>query len=121
MTNEEKLENLIQFLQENNLRCKKNYHSRTFDIDIDLKVEKLLIAVFLSDGDHEKETSLVLTPRITSGAPLRNIYHPFFIRESESVEYVIEKMKSCIVERMIFMQKKWQKKQAYKQSQDGEL
>ena len=111
ISNEEKLKALRNFLNENKIPFINNYHSKTFNIDMAIKVKKLRIAVFLSDGDKDYESSLIFAPSTYSGAPLRNLYNPFFIRESDTTEFVLEKMQNCIVKRMMMLQRKWQKKQ----------
>jgi len=111
ISNEEKLKALKHFLNENKIPFISNYHSKTFNVDMAIKVKKLRIAVFISDGNKEHEDELVFTPSLYSGAPLRNIYNPFFIREKDTTEFLIEKMQNCIVSRMMLLQKQWQKKQ----------
>ena len=111
ISNEEKLKALRTFLNENKIPFINNYHSKTFNVDMAIKVKKLRIAVFLSNDDKEFENSLVFSPSTYSGAPLRNVYNPFFIRKSDTKKFVLEKMQNCIVSRMMMMQKKWQKKQ----------
>ena len=94
MTNEEKLEKLKEWLKDNNVPFKENYESRSQGIRFDLRVEKLLIAVIISsERDNE------IFHRI------KRTYAPFFIRESESPEFIIEKMQNCIVDRMLKQQK----------------
>lgn len=110
ISNEEKLKALKQFLRENKIRYIENHKSKTYGVTMDLKVRKLNIAVFLSDGDRNFEESIVFT-KSKYGKPLQVIYNPFFIRESETTEYIIEKMQNCIVNRMMYLQRKWQKKQ----------
>ena len=115
MTNQEKLEELKKFLQENGLKFFENYNSRTFGIRMDLKVRKLRIAVFISDGDPQHENALVYAPRRrvskrnANNKYLTTMYNPFFIRESDSMEFVIEKMQNTIVKRMVQLQKIWDK------------
>ena len=111
ISNEEKLKALRNFLNENKIPFINNYHSKTFNVDMAIKVKKLRIAVFLSDGDKDYERSLIFATSTYSGAPMRNLYNPFFIRESDTTEFVLEKMQNCIVSRMMMLQRKWQKKQ----------
>ena len=111
MTKEEKLKALKMFLNENKIPFINNYHSKTFNVDMAIKVKKLRIAVFISTGDKEFEESMVFAPNTHNGAPLRNVYNPFFIRESDTTEFVLEKMQNCIVSRMMMLQRQWQKKQ----------
>jgi signal recognition particle receptor subunit beta len=114
MTNQEKLEELKKFLQENGLKFFDNYNSRTFGIRMNLKVRKLRIAVFFSDGDPQKEKAIMHTSRRPNSAHLVVAYNPFFIRDNESAEDVVEKMRNCIVNRMIKLQKIWERQQKKK-------
>jgi hypothetical protein len=111
MTNEEKLKALRNFLNENKIPFINNYHSKTFNVDMAIKVKKLRIAVFISSGDKDFEDRMVFAKSSYNGAPLRNVYNPFFIRKSETKKFVLEKMQNCIVKRMMILQKRWQKKQ----------
>ena len=115
MTKEEKLKALRHFLNENRIHFINNYHSKTFNVDMAIKVKKLRIAVFLSNEDKEFENSLVFAPSTYSGAPLRNFYAPFFVRESESTDFVLQKMQNCLISRMLMLQKKWERKQRKEQ------
>lgn len=113
LTNEEKLEELKKFLQENNVKYLESHHSQAFDLNIDLQLWDLKIAVFLSDGNYEKETAIVEKVSLYGkDVRLKYIYNPFFIRESESMEFILEKMQNCIIKRMTLMQKIWNKKQS---------
>lgn len=107
----DKLKALRKFLKENNLTISKNHHSNMFNVDMAIKVRKLRIAVFLSDGNKDFEDSMVFAPNRYDGSPLRNFYAPFFVRESESTDFVLQKMQNCLISRMLMLQKKWQKKQ----------
>ena len=111
LTNEEKLEELKKFLRENKIRYIENHKSRTFGVTMNLKIRKLNIAVFLSDENRTFEEGIVFAKSPINGMPLRNLYNPFFIRESESMEFILEKMQNCIIKRMTLMQKIWNKKQ----------
>ena len=75
-----------------------------------LKVRKVRIAVFLSNGDKEEEKKIVNTPSVLEGMPLNHMYNPFFIRESDTMDFVIEKMQNCLFTRMMQLQKRWEKK-----------
>ena len=114
ISNEEKLKALRNFLNENKIPFINNYHSKTFNVDMAIKVKKLRIAVFISNDDKEFEDSMVFAKSSYSGAPLRNVYNPFFIRKSDTKKFVLEKMQNCIVKRMMMLQRKWQKKQENK-------
>lgn len=111
ISNEDKLKALRNFLKENKIPFINNYHSKTFNVDMAIKVKKLRIAVFLSDDDKEFEDRMVFAKSSYNGAPLRNVYNPFFIRKSDTKKFVLEKIQNCIVKRMMILQKRWQKKQ----------
>ena len=111
ISNEEKLKALRHFLNENKIPFINDYHSKTFNVDMVIKVKRLRIAVFISNDDKEFEDRMVFAKSNYSGAPLRNVYNPFFIRKSDTKKFVLEKMQNCIVKRMMILQKRWQKKQ----------
>lgn len=98
MTNREKLEKLKEWLKDNNIPFDENHKSRSTGFTFDLIVKKPLIAVCISSGMDDK-----IFHRI------KRTYAPFFIRESETAEFVIEKMQNCIVDRMMKEQKKMEK------------
>lgn len=106
MTNKEKLEALKAFLKENNVRFIEN-HVSNYGVTIDLKLPDLMIAVFVSNGKEHEE--LIYNTR-SGRFKMRFVYRMFFIRESESEDFIIEKMQNCIVERMILMQRRFEKK-----------
>lgn len=119
MTNKEKLEALKAFLKENNVKFIEDYRSN-FGVTMDLKLPDLMIAVFMSDGDKEKEHSIYNarndkwsqfgTFTGKGGWKLHYVYKPFFIRESETKAFVLEKIQNCCFERMVRMQKQFEKK-----------
>ena len=109
-TKEEKLEALKAFLKENNIPFEENYYSKSFDVTMALRVKPLKIAVFLSTDNKEEDTALVYKKN-QYGAHLNWVYNPFFIREEETKEFTLEKMQNCIFDRMVKLQKSWQKKQ----------
>ena len=115
MTNQDKLEGLKKFLQENGLEYIEQYRSSKYNLTMDLLVKKLRIAVFISDGDPEHEKSLVYATKQNGRYWLTKVYNPFFIRDSDSMEFVIEKMQNTIIKRMMQAQKRWQKEQRRKE------
>lgn len=115
MTNQDKLEGLKKFLQENGLKYFEKYRSHTFKVTMDLKVRKLRIAVFISDGDPKHENALVYATKRNRKYYFARVYNPFFIRESDSMEFIIEKMQNTIIKRMMQAQKRWQKEQRHKE------
>lgn len=108
-TKEEKLKVLKAFLKENNITFEENYYSKSFDVTMVLRVINLRIAVFFSEG-LEKDTELI-HKKNKYGVSLNWVYNPFFIRENETEEFTLEKMQNCVFDRMIKMQKAWQKNQ----------
>ena len=106
MTNKEKLEALKSFLKENGIEYFEN-HKSSFGVMIDLKLPKQNIAVFVSNGKDYEEKCYNAEHH---GCKIYWTYKPFFIRESESVEFVLEKMQNCIVERMQHFQRQFEKK-----------
>ena len=112
-TKEEKLKALKEFLKENNIAFEENYHSNSFGITTALMIRNLRIAVFFSQG-LERDTELI-RKKNQYGASLSWVYNPFFIRDSETEEFTLEKMQNCVFDKMVKMQKQWQKKQNKKQ------
>lgn len=118
-TNEQKLEALKEWLKENNIEYIEN-HKSNFGVTIDVKIPSLMIAVFLSDGDKEKEQTIYNarndkwsqfgTFTGKGGWKLHYVYKPFFIRESETKKFVLEKISNCCFERMVELQKRFEKK-----------
>jgi hypothetical protein len=89
MDNKDKLEAIKAFLTENNLNFEENHFSKSKKINIDLVVYPYRIAVHLSD-DTDKEFF----------NKTKRHYHPFFIRDNETEDFVLEKMQNCIIEEM---------------------
>ena len=98
MTKQEKLEKLKGWLKDNNIPFEENHKSRSTGFTFDLRVKKPLIAVCISS---EKDNEIFHR--------IKRTYAPFFIRESETADFVIEKMQNCIYDRMMLMQRKMEK------------
>ena len=98
MTNKEKLEALKAFLNENNVKFTENYFSKSVNMTFDVLIKDMRIAVHVSDENDDRFYRKSV-----------KFYKPFFIRESESVDFVIEKMQNCIYDRMMLMQRKMEK------------
>ena len=111
ISNEEKLKAIKDFLRENNVDFVENYHSKNYNLDMELCIKNLMIAVFLSDDDKEYEESIYTKRTKNNKRPFYTMYNPFFIRKSETKKFVLEKMQNCIVKRMMILQKRWQKEQ----------
>lgn len=109
-TNEQKLEALKEWLKENNIPFVEN-HKSNFGVTIDVKIPLLMIAVFLSDGNDDAKYNATLSNGKTK---LYHIYKPFFIRESETKAFVLEKIQNCCFERMVELQKRFEKKNKQK-------
>ena len=99
MTNKEKLEALKAFLTENNVKFVENHFSKTNKLTFDVLIKDLRIAVHLSDENDQ-----------TFYQKIYKYYKPFFIRESETVDFVLEKMQNCVYDRMMLMQRRMEKK-----------
>ena len=98
MENKEKLEAVKAFLTENNLNFEENHFSKSRKINIDMVVYPYRIAVHLSD-DNDREFF----------NKTKRHYHPFFIRDNESEEFVLEKMQNCIIDEMKKIQERFNK------------
>ena len=112
VSNEKKLEALKDWLKENNIKYVEKHKSQ-FGVIIDLKIPSLMIAVFLSDTEplSEWERSIFHAKNKKGNFELHCLYKPFFVRECETLGFVIEKIQNCCFDRMVWMQKRWQKKQ----------
>ena len=108
ITNEQKLEALKSWLTENNIEYVENHESR-FGVKIDVKIPNLKIAVFLSDGDKKKENAIYNS--VSGRWKLYHVYKPFFVRETETKAFVLEKIQNCCFDRMVWLQKQFEKKQ----------
>ena len=98
MTNKEKLEALKAFLIENKVEFVENYKSRSKHVVFDLRIGSPRIAVIISNNlDNETYRKI------------RKGYALLLIRDNETVEFIVEKMKNCIVDRMMLEQKKMEK------------
>ncbi len=111
MTNKEKLEVLKAFLVENKIEFRENYWSRTNNVVFDLRILSPRIAVIIS-GENDQSIYM----------KIRRGYAPFFIRDSETADFIIEKMQNCIFDCMMLeqrrMEKRAKKEEARKYSQE---
>ena len=99
VSNEKKLEAVKKWLKENGIEFEENHKTKT-GLLIDLWVPKLFIAVHV--GDDPESMFYKMTYRWAK---------PFFIRESETVEFVLEKIGNCCYDQMLLMQRRWQNEQ----------
>lgn len=104
VSNEKKLEAVKNWLKENGIEFEENHKTKT-GLLIDLWVPKLFIAVHV--GDDPESVFYKMTYRWAK---------PLFIRESETVEFVLEKMGNCCYDQMLLMQRRWQNEQKKKKS-----
>ena len=98
ISNEQKLEAVKDWLRENNIKFEEN-HETNNGLMFDVWVPSLMIAVHLGDDDDKF---------------YRKTYRwckPFFIRESETKAFVLEKIQNCCYDRMMWLQKKFEKEQ----------
>ena len=99
MTNKEKLEKLKDFLRQNEIPFEENHESQ-LHVVMDLQIKDYMIAVHISD-EHDQEFY----------QKTFKYYNPFFIRESESADFIINKMQLCITKIMMRRQAQYMKKQ----------
>lgn len=97
ISNEQKLEALKEWLKENNIEFKENYLNRT-NLKIDLWVPKLYIAIHLDDEDSEMFYKKTF-----------KWCKPFFIRDAETKDFVLEKLQNCCYDQMLYLQKMFEK------------
>lgn len=88
MTNNEKLEAIKDFLRENKIRFALHHSDKRRKIKGDAYVPKYDIIVKLSEG-KEKDDAFFKKVRFR--------YHPLFIRNEETKEFVLEKMQNLII------------------------
>ena len=98
MTNKEKLEALKAFLIENKVEFEENYKSRSKHVVFDLRIGSPRIAVLICNN-MDSETY----------RKIRKGYAPFLIHDNETAEFIIEKMKNCIVDGMMLEQKRMER------------
>ena len=108
-TKEQKLETLKAFLKENGFSYEEGYYSESFNVTMALRICNLRIAVFFSQG-LERDTELI-KKKNQYGVPLCLVYNPFFIRDEETEEFILEKMQNCVFNKMMHLQERWEKKQ----------
>lgn len=107
ITNKQKLEAVKAWLNENNIAFVEDYQS-SFGVTINVRLVHLKIAIFLSDDNKEKENAIYNSK--LSKLKLFHVYKPFFIRESESKQFVLEKLQNCCFDRMLMLQRRFEKK-----------
>lgn len=95
MTNKEKLEVVKGFLKENNIPFKEKVMRKGQMFD--LLIGQYLICVRLSDENDQRFYEKI-----------KHLYHPLFIREKETAEFVLEKMQNLIIDRMKCQHKRHQ-------------
>ena len=96
VSNEKKLEAVKDWLRENNIKFEEN-HETNNGLTFDVWVPSLMIAVHLGDDD---------------GKFYRKTYRwckPFFIRDNETLKFVIEKIQNCCYDQIVKMQRKFEK------------
>ena len=102
VSNEKKLEAVKIWLTENGIEFKENHVTRN-GLEIALWVPKLFIAVHVSDGDDA-----VFYKKTFKWC------HPFFIRSSETKDFVLEKLQNCCYQQMIFLQRRFERENSKK-------
>ena len=97
MSNKEKLEALKAFLKENGIHFREKVILKGQKAD--LFIGKYQICVRLSDENDQRFYEVI-----------KHIYHPLFIRDKETKEFVIEKMQNLIIDIMKKQQNRFLKK-----------
>ena len=97
MTNKEKLEELKEFLRENEIPFEENHVSQ-LNVVMDLQIKDFMVAVHVSDG-HDQEFY----------EKTYKYYNPFFIRDNESADFVVNKMQLCLTKIMMRRQARYMK------------
>ena len=95
LTNEQKLEAVKSWLKKNNVDFKENRVTKQ-GLKIDLWLPKLFIAIHLGADDTFYQKTFKWCK-------------PFFIRDEETKEFVLEKIQNCCYDQMMYMQKKFEK------------
>ena len=95
VSNEKKLEAVKDWLRENNIKYLEA-HDLNKSLKADMWIPSLMIAVHVGedDGFYKK------TYRWCK---------PFFIRDNETLKFVIEKIQNCCYDQIIKMQRKFEK------------
>ena len=96
VTKEQKLKALKNWLKENNIEYVENHETKSH-LTIDVWIPSLYIAIHLGDDDG------------TFYKKTRKWCKPFFIRESETQAFVLEKIQNCCFDQMVEMQRRFEK------------
>ena len=88
MTNEEKLEALKKWMWDNQVYFVPNHFSHSTQVMMPIKVTRHRVAIFVGDNDEIYRK-------------VRKAYYPIFIRDTDSLEFVIEKVQNTITKSML--------------------
>lgn len=99
MSKEEKLKAVKDWLNERNIEFRENHWSKSCNVLIDIRVKTPLLAIRVSKEDDEEFFHAV-----------KLWYSPIFIRECESVEFVLEKIHNTVERRLAEIEKMKQRK-----------
>ena len=86
MTKKEKLEALKAFLTENKIDFYNDFCHRKYQVTPDLYIPKYRIVVKLSADDDQ-----------TFFEEVKHSFHPLYIRDEETAEFIVEKMQNLII------------------------
>ena len=98
VSNEKKLDAVKKWLTANNIKFEENHVTKS-SLKVDVWIPSLCIAVHVSDNSDDEFYNKTKKWR-----------KPFFIRESETKAFVLEKIQNCCYDQMMTMQKQWEKK-----------
>lgn len=83
MTNEEKRQMLEDWLVENGYAIEREHYSKRCEVMIPVMVRQPRIAIHVGSDDEFFQK-------------VKTYYKPFFIREEETMDFILEKMRNCI-------------------------
>ena len=96
ITNKQKLEAVKDWLKANDIKFKENHKTKA-GLKIDLWIPKLYIAIHIDDDSSEDFFKKTF-----------KWCKPFFIRENETNEFVLEKIQNCCYDQMLYLQKRFE-------------
>lgn len=95
MTNKQKYEAMRAWLCEKKIKFTENHVTR--HLKIDLWIPHLMIAVHIGEDDG------------TFYRKTHKWCKPFFIRDSETKAFILEKIENCVYDQMVYMQRKMER------------
>lgn len=97
ITNEQKMQVIKDFLDENGVPYKENHMSKRCGIALPLMISRHRIAVRIGDSQEFFDKT-------------KGIYYPIFIRDTDTKAKVLEKIQNTIVKSMVNQQNVYNKR-----------